>query len=239
MKGNRSEEQSIWVAEEIAPAAPTDLTLSLISGGLRLVFTDHTGGTNPHEVWAKIDSGSYALLYTLTAGTVTKDDLRTPEDLVTIEVRSKGTTLFSTFCIEQSIVMLGANLIPSASSDFATDGSAYWTSTGTKTYNAGTHDLTITQASGILETWRDNLPVVGHAYLSRVDAKSTNNTGKLKVFNASSYVYTDITNLSLTTSYQTFKAIGTQAGNRYLEIATIQTGNKDITYDNIKLQEVL
>ncbi len=228
--------QFLWNPE------PTGLTLTLMTGGVKIDWTDNSGGRVPTEIWAKIDNGAYSLLYTIAAGTITKNDLRNPEDLVTYKLRSGVTSNFSSYTAEQSIVMLGANLVPSASSDFITNGSAWWTFGNTGTWNSGTHDVTVTQTgTGNIAITRNNLIIVTKKYLIRFDAKSNDVTNHMFVNNASSYYYTELTNIGLTANYQTFKFMGSPGGI-YTYISIFPNGvfnNKSFTIDNIKVQEVL
>ena len=224
------------------PQIPTGLTLTLISGGVRVDFTDNSGGIVPTEVWMKIDSGSYELNCTIAAGTVTKDILMTPEDLISVKLRAGITGSYSDYTAEVTKVMLGDNIVPSASSDFATDGSALWTPYGTRTYNSGTHDLTVSQAgTGVCGIYKNPIVTVGKTYLVRFDAKSSDYTAKMGIDNGGGTYFTDITNLNLTTDYQTFKFIGTQSGT-LIKVIRLYPGsvtNKSFVIDNIKIQEAL
>lgn len=90
---------------------PTGLTLSLISGGVKIDWTDNSGGTFETEIWGKNDSDAYALLYTIAAGTVTKSETIAAVDLRYYKLRGKNGTYFTAFTSEASIAMLGAELI--------------------------------------------------------------------------------------------------------------------------------
>jgi len=238
IKENRAFEYTPWLGDL---DAPTGLTLALIAGGVRVSFTDNSGGTAQHEIWGKIDAGAYALITTLDAVDVSYDDLRTPEDLMTYKVRAvRGTQ--TTNYIEDDIAMLGANLVPSASSDFATDGSAWWTALGTKTWNSGTHDLIVTQAgTGRNYIYRTGLVTAGVIYLVRFDIKGDDVGVKMEVANFGGAFLTDLLNLTISANYQTFKFKGsvntTLLGMERLGEAAVT--NKYFTIDNIKIQEVL
>ena len=239
VKENKAFEYTPWMAE---PMAPSNMVLALIVGGVRVSFDDNSGGTAQHEIYAKIDAGAYALITTLDAADVSYDDIRTPEDLMTYKVRGKIGTGYSDYCTEDDIVMLGANLVPSASSDFATDGSAWWTSGCTKSWNAGTHDLTVTSPGAAQHFLFENGAfTIGRNYLVRFDAKSSNLIEKIFVDNAAGTFFTDITNLTLSPTYQTFKFSGLQSGNQFKSIETPASvaAGKEITFDNIKIQEIL
>jgi hypothetical protein len=237
-------EQVLWTPE---PMAPVNIVLALISGGVRVSFTDNSGGTAQHEIYGKIDAGAYTLVTTLDAADVSFDDIRTPEDLMTYKVRAKAGTLYpsySDYCTEDDIVMLGANLVPAASSSFVTNGTAYWTwFGGTVVWNSGTHDVTVTQSAGTAIfgiCYKDTILTVGKKYLVRFDAKSANTTSKLTEDNAAGTYMTDVNQTILSAIYQNFRFIGVQPANGFLTLRTkdIVTGSI-INLDNIKAQEVL
>jgi len=109
---------------------PTGLTLSLISGGVKIDWNDNSGGAFETELWGKSDSGTYALLYTIAAGTITKNDLLDAVDLRYYKIRGKNGTYFTQFTAEQSIAMLGSNVV--VNGDFASwsgDNPTSWTIT--------------------------------------------------------------------------------------------------------------
>ena len=109
--------QNLWTPEVPAPAIPTGLTLTLISGGVKIDWTDNTGGTSETEIWGKNDSDEYALLYTITAGAVTKSETINPVDLRYYKLRSKKDGLYSEYTAEVSIAMLGPELFPQPTFD--------------------------------------------------------------------------------------------------------------------------
>jgi hypothetical protein len=108
LKQNRPlSQQYIWTPEV---SIPTGLTLSLISGGVKIDWT--TGDvTAQTEIWGKNDNDAYALLYTINAGVVTKSETINPVDLRYYKVRAKKGAGYSDFTAEQSIAMLGAEII--------------------------------------------------------------------------------------------------------------------------------
>lgn len=244
VKSNRGLIQSEWAAETTPAADPTGLTLTLLSGtGVQIDWTDNSGGTAPTEIWGKIDSGEYSLLYTIEAGTVTKNDLRTPESLMTYKIRAGVAGGYSEFTAEESIAMLGDNLVPPASSDFATDGSAWWSAYQTKTWNSETQDLTVTQKSdGRMGIYRAGIAATDKNYIVRFDAKSSNTTIVCYVDDAAGHSYTAIVNPNLSTVYQSYK-FRSGAGRT----ATFCTfggqasafTDKVMVIDNIKIQEIL
>jgi hypothetical protein len=109
VKMNRGPEQSPWLGD--LPNIPTGLTLSLISGGVKVDWTDNTGGVAQTEIWAQNDGGTSALLYTINAGIVTKNDTCNAVDLRYYKLRAKDGSLYSDFTAEVSISMLGAEEI--------------------------------------------------------------------------------------------------------------------------------
>jgi len=90
---------------------PTGLTLSLISGGVKIDFTDQSSGIADHEIYGKSDSGVYTLITTLAAGTVTYNNICSPVDLRYYKVRAKIGTNYSAYTTEESIAMLSAELL--------------------------------------------------------------------------------------------------------------------------------
>lgn len=103
-----------------ATHSPSDLTLTLILGGVKIDFTDNSGGTAEHEIWGKSDSGIYVLIETLAVGIVTKNDITDPVDLRYYKVRGKKSSSYSPFNTEESIAMLGAELVVNGSFDSST-----------------------------------------------------------------------------------------------------------------------
>lgn len=90
---------------------PSNLTLSLISGGVKIDWNDNSAGTFETEIWGKNDSDAYALLYTIAAGTVTKSETIDAVDLRYYKIRGKKGTYYTQFTAEQSIAMLGPELV--------------------------------------------------------------------------------------------------------------------------------
>jgi hypothetical protein len=123
------------VATPIIPI-PTGLTLTLISGGVKVDWTDNSGGTAQTEIWGRSDSGVSALLYTIAAGIVTKNDIIAPVDLRYYKLRAKNGANYSAFTAEVSIAMLGAELITNG-------GFTLWTGNTPNTWGVlgadGTH----------------------------------------------------------------------------------------------------
>jgi hypothetical protein len=101
---------------------PTGLILTLISGGVKIDFTDNTGGVAQHEIWAQSNGGVSTLLTTKNAGVVTHNDILTSVDLRYYKVRAKNGTEYSDFTAELSIAMLSAEMVDQS----AWYTSAYW-----------------------------------------------------------------------------------------------------------------
>jgi hypothetical protein len=132
-KQNRSDAQATWAPEYVSPAIPTGLALSLISNGIKIDWTDNTGGLAQTEIWAKNNSDAYALAYTMAAGVITKSETTTPVDLRYIKLRAKAGSLYSDYTTEQSIAMLGTekivngiNFTDSNSDGWADNWGTYW-----------------------------------------------------------------------------------------------------------------
>jgi hypothetical protein len=89
---------------------PTGLTLTLLHGGIRVSWTPGLVADNV-EVYGKSDSGSYSLLGTITTGTIQYEDFLTSVDLRYYRLRAINGTRYSVYCTEQSVAMLGAELV--------------------------------------------------------------------------------------------------------------------------------
>jgi hypothetical protein len=111
-KVNRTIGQLVWAM----PTLPTNLALTLISGGVKIDWT--CDSINQTEIWGKNDSDTYALLYTIAAGTKTKSEAINPVDLRYYKIRAlDGSGNYSLFTAEQSIAMLGAEVITNGTFD--------------------------------------------------------------------------------------------------------------------------
>lgn len=120
LKQNRLSEKSTW---PVPPAKPSGLALALIAGqgGVKIDWTDNTSGTAQTEIWGRINSAASALLYTINAGTVTKNDARISEIQMTYKIRSKSIEgIYSDFTAEVSIAMLSTEYITNMVFDNAT-----------------------------------------------------------------------------------------------------------------------
>lgn len=90
---------------------PSELVLTLISGGVKIDWTDNSGGLFETEIWGKNDSDDYTLLYTIAAGTITKSETIDAVDLRYYKIRGKHGGGYTEFSPEESIAMLGNELI--------------------------------------------------------------------------------------------------------------------------------
>ena len=144
----------------------------------------------------------------------------------------------SVYHIDPALTLLyDVNLIPSASSDFATDGSAWWLiSSGTRAWNAGGW-MTITAAASIPYIYK-NILIANYQYKVSFRFKSADAIPALKVYGGAGVI---IITPPATTSWQTFSTIITKdAGadlNLYIQANSAYTGNVDI--DDITCQMVL
>jgi len=106
-----------WTPEAVTPM-PTGLTLTLISGGVKYDWTDTNSGNAQTEIWCRNDSDAYTTVtYTINAGIVTKSETINPVDLRYCKIRAKIGSAYSDFTAEQSIAMLGSELIVNGAFD--------------------------------------------------------------------------------------------------------------------------
>ena len=95
------------VTNNVAIAVPTGLTLTLISAGVQIDWTDTNGENVQTEIWGQSDGAAYALLYTVNAGIVTQNDNGViPVDLRYYKIRAKDGATYSDYTAESSIAML-------------------------------------------------------------------------------------------------------------------------------------
>jgi hypothetical protein len=85
---------------------PSELTLSLITGGVRLTWVDKTTGEDGFEIWVSEDGGAYSLIQTTAANATTYDDLvdRSGHE-VTYKVRVVKGFSYSAYSNESSITI--------------------------------------------------------------------------------------------------------------------------------------
>ena len=70
--------------------APTNLTVTAISGGVRLTWEDQSDNEHGFEVWRKIDTNDYILLTTTEPNIETYDDMDYQIGTLKYKVRAKG-----------------------------------------------------------------------------------------------------------------------------------------------------
>ena len=185
LKGNRGIGRSVFTPESVAPNMPTGLTLSLISGGVMVDWTDTNAATAQTEIWSKIDAGSYVLSYTIANGVATKNDLRTPYDLITYKIRALKNGLYSAFTTEASIAMLGVEKISNGGFDSDTlwvKGDGYTIAGGLLNCNASNYALTH-QACGLVlnETYKIELDLTRTSGLLTMQLGAVQSSGNYGV----------------------------------------------------------
>lgn len=105
-------EDTDWTnIEKIFLLVPTNLTVSLITGGVRLDW-DYLGSSLYEiEIWGNTDSNDSALLYTISAALKTKSEIITPVALRTYKIRVKDGATTGIFTDEVSIALLGSEKV--------------------------------------------------------------------------------------------------------------------------------
>lgn len=86
--------------------APNGLILSLVSGGIKIDWTDTNSATAQTEIWGQSDGDAYTLLYTMNEGVITKTETINPVDLRYCKIRASRGGVYSEFTTEVSIAML-------------------------------------------------------------------------------------------------------------------------------------
>lgn len=136
----------------------------------------------------------------------------------------------------------GNNLVPSASSDFITDGSAYWTINGDVTWNSITHDITIVLAIDGRITLTRSLLTTGKKYRVRFKAKSSNLNERVGL----GVYFHAIKNPELSTSYQDYEFSGIELGGaliigvftKVVGVITNISSGSEVTFDDIIVSEI-
>jgi len=222
-KDNRSPiEQVLWLGD--LPNMPTGVTLTLISGGVRVDWNDESGGTAETEIWANDDGGTYSLLYTIGIGIETKDDICTPVDLRGYKLRAKDGILFSDFTVEKTIVMLGAEEIGNVTFDDA----SWWVNGGIWSISGGKANFN--SASNAILYHSLNW-VVGQKYRLKFDLTIiTVVTGVTAPLNRPGSTLYNTTGTKIN--------VFTTVDNAYAYI-TFQGNNFNGSVDNVSLKKVL
>jgi hypothetical protein len=152
-------QQYIWFPEV---NLPTGLTLTLISGGVNVVWTDTNGGLAQTEIWAQNDGGISALLTTIAAGTNSYNDICNPVDHRYYKIRALENGIYSSFTTELNIVMLGSEMVTDGGFNIPAD----WTIGGNDTISGGVANMINTASGYIYQT--GNL-VSGNKYRLKFD----------------------------------------------------------------------
>lgn len=173
---------------------PTELTLSLISGGVRLDWTDNTSGEYQTEIYGKSEDGEYSLVTTVAAGVATYNDILNAVDLRYYKLRGKNGDFYTDFSSEQSIAMLGAEKVVNGNfANWTGDNPNNWTvsesspdlvtnDNGACRFLTNSYGVAIYQNCGMVN---------GHKYRVRINV--TNRvSGVLSINYSSDYNYTTI-----------------------------------------------
>lgn len=92
------------------PLAPSALQVVQVEDKASISFTDNSGGTAQHEIWAERNSHfdsspEYVLVTTLNAGVTTYEDRTWQNTDVSYIVRAKVGSLYSDYCDEVTVTM--------------------------------------------------------------------------------------------------------------------------------------
>lgn len=210
------------IIQNLFPGTPLLLTLTLISGGVRLDWTDNSCGLGETEIWGQSDGAAFALIDTVAAGTNTFDDTVAPVDLRYYRIRNKQDGFFSAYSDTESIALLGPELIVNGGFD---DQSWWvkevpWTIVGGVADCAGGTAKSITKA-GIL--------TAGKTYLERFTLVSITANGGYLVASGARWPL-----FELTTGIKTKIYVATDGTIGY-------TGNDNFigSIDNASIKEIL
>ena len=130
----------------------------------------------------------------------------------------------------------GGNLIPIASSQFETDGTAWWSvGSGTKSWNSDGY-IEIIGAGGTAFIWVGSVIENGKTYRGSLKFRSSSYTGRIIAYGATSSTSTE--SVDTTTEWQTYNfEFTTTDGLFYIQCRTVFTGIVDM--DDIILEEVI
>ena len=134
---------------------------------------------------------------------------------------------------------LGDNQIPSTSSDFTTDGTAWWSvEQSTATYNSGTHAITVTYTSGTYDfgLWKFGTIMANIKYRLKFRAKSLTSTRKMLLNNGATT--TAISNPNLSSAYQNYEFIVSRTSLGSLYITFSPDAGANFTIDDITFQPI-
>lgn len=108
VKENRGVGQSVW---SLIPIIPTGLTLTGISGGVKIDWTDTNNGSAETEIWGQSDGAEYVLLYTVNGDIITQNDIVAPVDLRYYRIRTLKDVNYSEYTDPVSIALLGEDRV--------------------------------------------------------------------------------------------------------------------------------
>jgi hypothetical protein len=137
-----------------------------------------------------------------------------------------------------STLTTGNNLIPPSSSDFITDGTAYWEPVqSTVAYNSGAQDMQMTYSTGSVWGIARSLALTsGSIYKISFRAKSSNSTRKF-FRNGYGGTWTATLNPNLTTTYQNYEATLSGSGSNLVIYVNGGASGETVTIDDIIVRE--
>jgi hypothetical protein len=229
--------KSYSVTNNVALNSPSGLTLSLISGGVKIDFTDNSGGIAQTEIWTQFDGSSSALTYTLAAGIVTKNGVfsAVDGDKVYVKIRALKNGQYSAFTSELNISLVGVEKIangsftnwtgnvPNSFAVFGDDGTHYFEN------SSGTARATnATQKSFLL--YQNNILTITKSYRFKITISGIT-SGYTRISGDAG-----ATGLDITTNGNKRGVV--VAANVYMGIYP-STANTGICYDDFSVAEVL
>ena len=218
-------------SKSVALKAPSGLTATLISGGVKWDWTAGDAAAQT-EAWCRNDSNAYTTVtYTINAGTVTKSEAvdlcvpNAPVDVRYCKIRSLKDGVYSDFTAEVSIAMLGVEKVVNKGFD---DTSA-WTLT----------EATITISGGLLRfnnvsaankgAYQGPTLTAGKKY--RVTTTIVNYSyGHIQMFDGTSYGVVRFTNCIASEVFT--------ATNGYIALYSSEAGTI-LNIDSVSVKEVL
>jgi hypothetical protein len=189
------------------------------------------------------NSGTSSLLITSTgAGSSGSNYVSVPYANLETLVAGNKYTLEGWAKTNPASLTYGSNLIPSASSNFSTDGSSYWSvGNAVAVWNSGSQDITVTCSTTSNHIVYKQIGVVGNTYRVTFRAKSSTHTDNIGVRQESSVTagVIAIKNPILSTDYQDYEFILAQTIYAFVVIylGNNQSG-KVVTLDDINVQQV-
>lgn len=149
---------------------PSGITLTLISGGVRIDFTDNSEGAATTQVFGSTDGVTFTLLTTLAKTIKTYSHLATPIDRRYYRLHSNLTGTFSKITSISSIAMLGPEIVVNGGFDngnnWVCQQNPPWSIYGGVAVNTGGPGGEMFQYLQI---------VIGHTYRFQVDVSGNGN----------------------------------------------------------------